>query len=107
MTTLASLQQLLTENYEQLKCLLARKRYDEALVSMDYRLSLIDSLLLLVESDPTLKQDTILLATLLSRQEESMKNMASDHQHAIFKELSLISLASKAKKIYSVNYKEL
>lgn len=106
MTSLASLQQLLTDNYEQLQSLLTSKRYDEALICMDYRLSLIDRLLQLVESEPALKQDTILLTTMLSRQEESIKNVASAHHQAIFNELSAIGLASKAKQIYSVNSKE-
>lgn len=106
MATLASLQQALTENYEQIESLLASKSYDIALVSMDYRQSLIERLLLLVENDPTLKQDAILLATVLSRQEESMKKVASDHHQVIFKKLSSIGLASKAKQIYSVNSKE-
>lgn len=107
MTTLASLQQALTENYEQLQYLLARKSYDDALVCMDYRISLIDSLLYLVEREPSLKQDANLLATLLFRQEESMKKVASDHHQIIFNELSAIGLASKAKQIYnSVSSKE-
>ncbi|HHJ4202502.1 hypothetical protein [Aeromonas veronii] len=106
MTSLASLQQLLTDNYEQLQSLLTSKRYDEALICMDYRLSLIDRLLHLVESEPTLQQDANLLAAIISRQEESMKNVASVHHQAIFKELSSIGLASKAKKVYRVNSKE-
>lgn len=106
MTTLTYLQQALTENFEQLESQLAGKRYDEALVSMDYRLSLIDRLLLLVESKPALKQDAILLATMLSQQEESMKKVASTHHQAIFNELFSIGLASKARQIYSVNSKE-
>lgn len=106
MTTLASLQQALTENYEQLQYLLARKSYDDALVCMDYRISLIDRLLYLVESEPSLKQDATLLATLLFQQEESMKKVVSDHRKIIFNELSVIGLASKAKQIYSVNSKE-
>ncbi|EKP0312390.1 hypothetical protein ACEUBE_05680 [Aeromonas veronii] len=106
MTTLASLQQALTENYEQLQYLLARKSYDDALVCMDYRISLIDRLLYLVESEPSLKQDATLLATLLFQQEESMKKVASDHHKIISNELSAIGLASKAKQIYSVNSKE-
>ncbi|HDO1315392.1 MULTISPECIES: hypothetical protein [Aeromonas] len=106
MTTLASLQQALTENYEQLQYLLARKSYDDALVYMDYRISLIDRLLHLVESEPSLKQDATLLAALLFQQEESMKKVASDQHKIIFNELSVIGLASKAKQIYSVNSKE-
>lgn len=106
MTSLVSLQQLLTDNYEQLQSLLTSKRYDEALICMDYRLSLIDRLLHLVESEPTLQQDAKLLAVIISRQEESMKNVASVHHQAIFKELSSIGLASKAKKVYRVNSKE-
>ena len=106
MTTLASLQQALTENYEQLQYLLARKSYDDALVCMDERISLIDRLLHLVESEPSLKQDAALLATLLFQQEESMKKVASDHHKIIFNELSVIGLATKAKQIYSVNSKE-
>lgn len=106
MTSLASLQQLLTDNYEQLQSLLTSKHYDEALICMDYRLSLIDRLLHLVESEPTLQQDAKLLAVIISRQEESMKNVASVHHQAIFKELSSIGLASKAKKVYRVNSKE-
>ena len=107
MTTLASLQQALTENYEQLQYLLARKSYDDALVCMDYRISLIDRLLYLVEREPSLKQDANLLATLLFRQEESMKKVASDHHQIIFNELFVIGLANKAKKMYHVNSKEL
>ncbi|MCJ7974228.1 hypothetical protein ACUVMQ_03335 [Aeromonas veronii] len=106
MTTLASLQQALTENYEQLQDLLARKSYVDALSCMDYRISLIDRLLYLVESEPSLKQDATVLATLLFRQEESMKKVASDHHQLIFNELSAIGLASKAKRIYSANRKE-
>lgn len=106
MTTLASLQQALTENYELLQYLLARKSYVDALSCMDYRISLIDRLLYLVESEPSLKQDATVLATLLFRQEESMKKVASDHHKLIFNELSAIGLASKAKRIYSANRKE-
>ncbi|QNF18689.1 hypothetical protein FT669_19405 [Aeromonas jandaei] len=106
MRSLASLQQLLTDNYEQLQSLLTSKRYDEALIGMDYRLSLIERILHLVESEPALKQDAILLATIISRQEENMINVASVHHKAIFKELSSIGLASKAKKMYRVNSKE-
>ncbi|MFQ2124844.1 hypothetical protein ACK33G_09955 [Aeromonas jandaei] len=106
MTTLAALQQALTDNYEQLQYLLARKSYDDALVCMDYRISLIDRLLYLVESEPSLKQDATLLATLLFQQEESMRKVASNHHKIIFNELSAIGLASKAKQIYSVNSKE-
>ena len=106
MTTLAALQKALTDNYEQLQYLLARKSYDDALVCMDYRISLIDRLLYLVESEPSLKQDATLLATLLFQQEESMKKVASNHHKIIFNELSAIGLASKAKQIYSVNSKE-
>ncbi|MCQ4052391.1 MULTISPECIES: hypothetical protein [Aeromonas] len=106
MTTLAALQQALTDNYEQLQYLLARKSYDDALVCMDYRISLIDRLLYLVESEPSLKQDATLLATLLFQQEESMKKVASNHHKIILNELSAIGLASKAKQIYSVNSKE-
>ncbi|QWL58317.1 hypothetical protein HQ400_08465 [Aeromonas jandaei] len=106
MTSLASLQQALTENYEQLQYLLASKSYDDALVCMDYRISLIDRLLYLVESEPSLKQDATLLATLLFQQEESMKKVVSDHHQLIFNELSAIGLASKAKQIYRLNSKE-
>ena len=106
MTSLASLQQLLTDNYDQLGSLLTSQRYDEALICMDYRLFLIDRFLDLAESEPALKQDVILLAAIISQQEESMKNVASLHHQAIFKELSPIGLASKAKKIYRVNSKE-
>ncbi|WP_348686435.1 hypothetical protein [Aeromonas bestiarum] len=106
MATLASLQQALTENYEQLESLLASKSYDNALVSMDSRLYLIERLLRLVENEPNLKQEAMLLATVLSRQEESLKKVASDHHQVIFEKLSSIGLASKAKQIYSVNSKE-
>ncbi|MCX0438357.1 hypothetical protein ACET85_06855 [Aeromonas veronii] len=106
MTTLASMQQALTENYEQLQYLLARKSYVDALSCMDYRISLIERLLHLVESEPSLKQDATVLATLLFRQEKSMKKVASDHHQLILNELSAIGLASKAKRIYSANRKE-
>lgn len=102
-TTLAYLQQALTENHEQLSSLLANRNYDEALVSMDNRLLLIDSLLQLVDNEPTLKQEAIALSTMLFRQEVSMKTVALEHHQAIFKELSSIGLANKAKKIYRVN----
>ncbi|AGM43659.1 hypothetical protein [Aeromonas hydrophila] len=106
MNTLPSLQREFTENYEQLESLLSSKSYNEALISMDYRLSLIERFLHLIEDEPTLKQDAMLLSIILSRQEENMKNIASEHHQAIFKELSSIGLASKAKQIYIVNSKE-
>lgn len=106
MMTLASLQQALTENYERIELFLARKSYDEALVSMDHRLILIEHLLQLVENEPELQQDVRVLAVMLSQQEERMKSLASHHHQTIFKELSSIGLASKAKQIYYVNSKE-
>lgn len=105
--TLASLQQAFTENYEQIESFLAQKKYNDALAYMDDRLVLIDHLLRLVENEPELQQEAILLAAMLSQQEESMKNLACHHHQTIFKELSSIGLASKAKKIYKVNSKEL
>lgn len=106
MATLASLQQALTDNYEQIEFLLARKNYDEALVSMDHRLVLIENLLRLVKNKPEQQQDALVLAAMLSLQEESMRNLASHHHQTIIKELSSIGLASKAKQIYHVNSKD-
>ncbi|ANB69868.1 hypothetical protein ACTG2W_04705 [Aeromonas sp. 96A] len=107
MISLTSLQQALTDNYEQIESLLSKKCYDEASVRMDYRQSLIESLLQLVENKQNLKQDAMLLAAIIYKQEESMKKMASDHQKLIFKKLSSIGLASKAKRVYSENIKGL
>ncbi len=106
MTTLASLQQAFTENCAQIEFFLESKSYDEALVTMDSRLILIEELLRLAANEPGLKQDVIRLAATLSEQEESMKNLASHHHHTVFHELSSIGVASKAKRIYSVNSKE-
>lgn len=106
MMTLAFLQQALTENYEQIESFLAKENYNDVLVNMDNRLVLIEHLLHLVEKEPELKQDALLLSAMLSLQEESMRNLASHHHQAIFKELSSIGLASRAKKIYRVNSKE-
>ncbi|HEH9416810.1 TPA: hypothetical protein SIA31_000804 [Aeromonas sobria] len=86
--------------------LLENKSYDEALVSMDHRLMLIQHLSGLVSSDPWQRQDALLLAATLSLQEESMKILASHHHQSIVKELSSIGLANKAKQVYSVNSKE-
>ncbi|KRW64380.1 hypothetical protein AO724_01685 [Aeromonas allosaccharophila] len=104
--TLASLQQALTDNYEQIESFLSQKKYNDALAYMDVRLVLIDHLLRLVENEPELQQEALLLAAMLSLQEERMKNLACHHHQTIFKELSSIGLASKAKKIYNVNSKE-
>ncbi|MBL0560688.1 hypothetical protein [Aeromonas hydrophila] len=106
MATLASLQQKFTENCAQIKFLLEMKNYDGALVAMDDRLILVDHLLRLVAHEPSLEQDVILLAAMLSQQEESMINLASYHHQTVFQELSSIGMASKVKKFYSVNSKE-
>ena len=106
MFTLASLQQDITDNYKHIECLLKEKSYNEALTSMEHRLFLIDSLLRLVENDPALRKNVASLAEMLSRQEEILIKVTTNHHQAIFKELSSIGLASKAKQIYSMNSKE-
>ncbi|MFM4716023.1 hypothetical protein ACEUD2_11935 [Aeromonas veronii] len=106
MSTLLSLQQDLVDNYRSITSLLHQESYDEALVSMDHRLELIECLLQLVEDDPTQLPDAKKLSAGLHEQEENLRALASQHHQVIFKKLFNIGRGDKVKLAYRLNSKE-
>lgn len=106
MSTLLYLKQELVGNYCSITSLLHNENYDEALVRMDHRLELIESLLQLVEDDPTQLADAKKLSAGLYEQEENLKALASQHHQLIFKKLFNIGRGDKVKQAYRLNSKE-
>lgn len=103
---LAVLEEALDENAYLMETLLRQQQYDDALQCMDDRLVLIDKLVTLASGDAAEQQAVAALAVRLSVQEETMKNLAANHHHAIFEQLTLFGRASKAGQAYRVNSKE-
>ncbi|MCH7372389.1 hypothetical protein [Aeromonas sp. MR16] len=104
--TLVSLAEALTENACLMESLLQQQQYDEALLCMDDRLALIDSLVQLVREDPAQQQAAAALAGALSIQEKSMKTLAASHHHTIFEQLARVGRGTRAGQAYRVNSKE-
>ncbi|WP_301482208.1 hypothetical protein [Aeromonas caviae] len=100
------LEEALDENARLMETLLRQLQYDDALQCMDDRLVLIDKLVTLASGDAAEQQAVAALAVRLSVQEETMKNLAATHHHAIFEQLTLFGRASKAGQAYRVNSKE-
>lgn len=105
-TSLATLEEALSENARLIEMLLQQQQYDEALQCMDGRLGLIENLMQLVGRDPAQRPAAITLANRLLIQEESMRVLATSHHHAIFERLALVGRANKAGQAYRVNSKE-
>ncbi len=103
---LAVLEEALDENARLMETLLRQQQYDDALQCMDDRLVLIDKLVTLASGEAAEQQAVAALAVRLSVQEETMKNLAATHHHAIFEQLTLFGRASKAGQAYRVNSKE-
>ncbi|MEV3812002.1 hypothetical protein [Aeromonas allosaccharophila] len=106
MISLPSLQQDLEDSYRSITSLLHNENYDEALVSMDHRLELIEYLLNLVENDPTQLPDAKRLSAGLHEQEENLRALASQHHQIIFRKLFNIGRGDKIKLAYRLNSKE-
>ncbi|BBR11150.1 hypothetical protein [Aeromonas caviae] len=100
------LEEALDENARLMETLLRQQQYDDALQCMDDRLVLIDKLVTLASGEAAEQQAVAALAVRLSVQEETMKNLAATHHHAIFEQLTLFGRASKAGQAYRVNSKE-
>ncbi|WP_429174457.1 hypothetical protein [Aeromonas salmonicida] len=106
MSSLLSLQQDLEDSYRSITSLLQNENYDEALVSMDHRLGLIECLLKLVEGDPTQLPDAKKLSAGLYEQEENLRTLASQHHQIIFRKLFNIGRGDRVKLAYRLNSKE-
>ncbi|ELM3615282.1 hypothetical protein RYR54_000894 [Aeromonas sobria] len=97
----------LTENSFLIKFLLQQQQYDDALLHMDKRLILIERLVQIVKSDPTLKLDGEIISTTLLTQEKSMIELATRHHKDIFMRLADFGRASKVEQAYRLHSKEL
>ena len=106
MEAVLSLRNELMENPSLVETVLQQQRYDEALLHMDDRLSLIARLAQLVKDDPTQQKAVATLAATLSIQEENMKALVANHHQAIFQQLARLGRASKAEQAYQMYSKE-
>lgn len=86
--------------------LLRQQQYDEALLCMDERLALIDSLTQLAKAAPEQRQSVAPLAVALAIEDARLQALAASHHQVVYKQLAQVGKANRAGQVYRVNSKE-
>jgi hypothetical protein len=104
--TLTSLNEALQDNFYLIMGLLQQQQYDEAVLCMDNRLSLIEQLVELAKECPLQQQAAAEFAATLSIQEEKLKALTISYHNIVFKKLVQVGKGNKAGQAYNLNSKE-
>ncbi|MGE6294800.1 hypothetical protein [Aeromonas media] len=103
---LAALAAELQNNVSLMEALLEQQQYDEALLCMDERLALIESLGQLARVEPAQRQSVATLAAALAVADARQQALAASHHQIVFKQLAQVGQANKAGQAYRMNSKE-